>query len=104
IFLIEIELWQIDDSFPAPKFNVVSKPNDWAKALKVESNLSETKQMQYRFWQAFRNYANGTDFVHTFTLRKARPQHWYDLSDKIIRTQMDSIPAAFFLQKQYTSI
>jgi hypothetical protein len=79
VFLIEIELWQIDDSFPAPKFNVVSKPNDWAKALKVESNLSETKQMQYRFWQAFRNYANGTDFVHTFTLRKARPQHWYDL-------------------------
>lgn len=28
-FLLEIELWKIGDSAPAPKFNVVSKPNDW---------------------------------------------------------------------------
>ena len=27
-FLLEIELWKIGDSAPAPKFNVVSKPND----------------------------------------------------------------------------
>jgi len=79
LFLVEIELWKIEDSLPAPKFNIVSKPNDWAKAMKVEGNLSDTKQMQYEFWQAFRDFANATDFIHSFTLRKASPQHWYNL-------------------------
>lgn len=30
-FGIEIELWRIGNSDPAPKFNIVSKPNDWTK-------------------------------------------------------------------------
>lgn len=34
-FLVEIELWQIDDSAIAPKFNVVERPNDWAKQMKM---------------------------------------------------------------------
>lgn len=79
VFLIELELWQIGDSLPAPKFQVVAKPNDWAKAMKVEGQLSDTKQLQYSFWQAFTEFAGKTDFIKSFTLRKARPQHWYDL-------------------------
>ena len=31
-FGIEVELWRIGDSPPAPKFNIVSKPNDWTKS------------------------------------------------------------------------
>jgi hypothetical protein len=34
-FLLEIELWQIDNSPYAPKFNVVERPNDWAKFVKA---------------------------------------------------------------------
>lgn len=30
-FLVEIELWQIDNSPLAPHFNVIERPNDWAK-------------------------------------------------------------------------
>ncbi|MBU1121650.1 MAG: DUF4268 domain-containing protein, partial [Candidatus Omnitrophica bacterium] len=30
-FIIKIELWQIGDSPVAPKFQIISKPNDWAK-------------------------------------------------------------------------
>ena len=30
-FGLEIELWQIGESPPAPKFNVVAKLNDWTK-------------------------------------------------------------------------
>lgn len=30
-FLLEIEVWKIGDSLAAPKFNIVSKPNDWGK-------------------------------------------------------------------------
>ena len=39
-FLVEIELWRINDSLPAPKFTIIEKPNDWAKTMKVvEGNL-----------------------------------------------------------------
>ena len=30
-FLVNIEVWQIGDSKPAPKFNIIIEPNDWAK-------------------------------------------------------------------------
>ncbi len=30
-FGLEVELWRIGDSAPAPKFNVVAQPNEWAK-------------------------------------------------------------------------
>src|SRR6185312_8829511 len=32
-FGLEVELWQIGNSPVAPKFNIVSKPNDWAKSI-----------------------------------------------------------------------
>ena len=32
-FGLEIELWRIGDSPMAPKFNVVSHPNDWTKTV-----------------------------------------------------------------------
>lgn len=42
-FLVEIELWQIDNSPLAPHFNVIERPNDWAKNVKNLESLSETK-------------------------------------------------------------
>jgi len=33
-FGVEIELWRINDSPPAPKFNLVSKPNEWVKTVR----------------------------------------------------------------------
>lgn len=80
-FLVEIELWRINDSLPAPKFTIIEKPNDWAKTMKVVEGLSEHQKMQLEFWQAFVNYAfKKDDFAKTFTQRKAQPQHWYDVS------------------------
>ena len=32
-FGLEIELWRIGDSPAAPKFNIVSKPNEWVRAV-----------------------------------------------------------------------
>ena len=79
-FLVEIELWQIDDSAVAPHFNVAEKPNDWAKAIKVSEGLSETKKIQYEFWQKFCDYAFQNErFVCEFTRRKPQPQHWHTL-------------------------
>ena len=32
-FGVEIEVWRIGDSPEAPKFNVVSMPNDWSRSV-----------------------------------------------------------------------
>lgn len=80
-FLVEIELWRIANSPYAPKFNIVEQPNNWAKSQKIVSGLSETKQLQLDFWQKFKDYAQqNATFMKHFSLRKAQPSHWYDLS------------------------
>ena len=80
-FLVEIELWQINDSLLAPKFNVVEKPNDWAKTMKSIEGMSETDRLKLEFWQAFNDHlGNNPDFQKEFNLRKPQPCHWYDLS------------------------
>jgi len=33
-FGVEVELWRIGASEPAPRFNIVSKPNDWSQSVK----------------------------------------------------------------------
>lgn len=78
-FLVEIELWQIDDSAIAPKFNVVERPNDWAKQMKNVDNLSDTKQLQQNFWLSLSETIKSS-YAKEFSPRKAQPQHWYDLS------------------------
>ena len=78
-FLVEIELWQIDDSAIAPKFNVVERPNDWAKQMKNVDNLSDTKQLQQNFWLSLCETIKSS-YAKDFSPRKAQPQHWYDLS------------------------
>ena len=58
-FGLEIELSRIGNSPLAPKFNVVSKPNDWSKTVTegvTRVELSETQQLQLDFWTAFRTY------------------------------------------------
>lgn len=106
IFAIKMELWQIDDSAYAPKFQIISKPNDWAKAVKKstsQSNLSDTKLMQLDFWTQFKEYALKNQ--SNLRLRKAHPQHWYDISigvpksylSLIVDTQNDQIRCEFYI-------
>lgn len=80
-FIIKMELWQIGDSSIAPKFQVISQPNDWAKTIKkstVQSALTDTKLLQLEFWNKFKEYAQNKKT--RLRLRKAPPQHWYDIS------------------------
>lgn len=80
-FLIEIELWKINDSLPAPMFKIVERPNDWSKTIKSAQGLSETKLLQLNFWEAFSEYAfKKSEFSAIFNKRKAHPQHWYSLA------------------------
>ena len=52
-FGLEIEAWRIGDSEPAPKFNVVAKPNDWTRARKA---LTNDQQLRLEFWTGFRAF------------------------------------------------
>ena len=56
-FLIKVELWQIEGSKPAPKFDVLVSPNEWAKAIKASpagGELSDTKLQQLDFGRSLR--------------------------------------------------
>ncbi len=55
-FAIEVELWRIDGSPIAPKFNIVSKPNDWSTTITPVTNLTEHQQLQLKFWTEFKIY------------------------------------------------
>lgn len=80
-FAIKMELWQIGSSPFAPKFQIISKPNDWAKAIKKstgQSALTDTKLLQLDFWNKFKEYAQSNN--SKLRLRKTFPQHWYDIS------------------------
>jgi len=80
-FAIKMELWKIGDSPPAPKFQIISKPNDWAKIIKKsigQPELTETKVVQLEFWNKFKEYAISKNTK--LRLRKTYPQHWHDIS------------------------
>ncbi len=77
-FGLEIELWKIGTSTPAPKFNIICKPNDWSKAVKKQADTpagatTPHKQLQFEFWTALRDrlLSNSSLKPH-----RAAPQHW----------------------------
>ncbi len=122
-FLIQVELWQIGDSPFAPKFEIVSKPNDWAKTVKQSvgrSKITDTKAQQLEFWEQFKAYARSHDTK--LRLQKSYPQHWTNISigsshahisltlnsfDEAIRTELyipDNKDAYRFLEKRREEI
>lgn len=52
-FGLEVELWQIGDSPMAPKFNVVSKPNEWVRRVERSSRGNEAREFWLRYWSEF---------------------------------------------------
>ena len=41
----------------APRFNVVECLNDWAKAVKLSSELSDVNKLYLRYWQVYEEQA-----------------------------------------------
>jgi Domain of unknown function (DUF4268) len=79
-FGLEVELWRIGNSPAAPKFNVISKPNNWSKtvseaAKEIENQTtSETKKLQYRYWLELVDYLE--EVKSKLRSQEPRPQHW----------------------------
>ena len=78
-FGIEVKIWQIGDSAPAPQFEIVSKPNDWNRTVSrdtersVSEDLSETQLLQKKFWTKLHDYMiqNNSEVE----LRKPKPSN-----------------------------
>jgi hypothetical protein len=70
-FAIEIELWRIDNSPPAPRFNVIASPNDWIKTTRsatrevVDPQLAERRRIRLAYWTSFAEFlrARHSNFV-----------------------------------------
>src|SRR5215831_538726 len=80
-FGLEVELWRIGTSPAAPKFNIVSKPNEWslsvAQAARAidDAELSDTRVMQREYWAALNLVLDALDGPVSGA-RKAQAQSW----------------------------
>ena len=81
-FLVEIHAYKIGDSDPAPKFEVVEKPNDFIKSNKGKNSssgeLNRSKAECFSFWTDFNDVL--TNKGKPFNVRKATTDHWYNVA------------------------
>lgn len=79
-FLLEVKLYKIHDSLPAPHFEIIEKPNDYNKSLsltKVSNELNYSEKGRIAFWTLFNEVMEERK---EFNVRKATKDHWYDFA------------------------
>lgn len=77
-FGLEIELWRIGDSVAAPKFNIVSQPNDWTRSIReTTGGVSEHQQFRRRFWKSFLDHL-ANQKSHLAGRRTPSSDYWLD--------------------------
>jgi hypothetical protein len=93
LFGLEIELWRIGDSPIAPKFNIISQPNDWSRTVQQaasgNADVSAYKQLQLKFWTAFKQYMEGKGSF--LRCQKPLPQHWTNFAIGRSGVHLDSV-------------
>ena len=82
-FGVVVEAWRIDDSRPAPHFNLVVTPNDWQKqsfsSVRQGGGAGNTSERGERYRQFFQSLIDIMREQHQFTnARKGVAQSWYD--------------------------
>lgn len=80
-FAVKVEAWRINSSEPAPKFQIICKPNEWAKVVKrsgESKDLGATDLKKLDYWTKLKSYAVEKK-VPLFRQTPA-PQHWYNIS------------------------
>jgi hypothetical protein len=81
-FGLEIELWRIGMSAPAPKFNLISSPNEWSRSIKeataVAKAHSPKQELYLRYWQLFHQYQR--EQSPPVKAPKPAPQQWLSFS------------------------
>lgn len=80
-FLIEIHAYRIGKSLPAPKFEVIQKPNEYTKALNKRAGSQELSRAQaerLEFWTMLNEAL--VEKGKPFNPRKASTDSWYDVA------------------------
>jgi hypothetical protein len=80
-FAVKIEAWRINDSDPASKFQVICRPNEWAKVVKHSSGtgeLGDTQLKKLEFWTKLKSFAQERK-INLFR-QTPSPHHWYDIA------------------------
>lgn len=80
-FGIEIELYKIGDSAPAPMFNLVSKPNDWTKQVKKSASsqpVTDTKLLQQEYWKGLKDFMEEKKSL--VKMQNPLPQNWTNIA------------------------
>jgi hypothetical protein len=102
-FGLEIELWRIGESQRAPKFNVVSKPNNWADIVRQQTSGSAgesgAQQFYREYWASFMDYAE--QHSPKFKRRAPQPQYWMDFA---VGRSSFTVQTAVSIQKKYLSV
>jgi hypothetical protein len=102
-FGLEVELWRIGSSPAAPKFNLVSKPNEWSHSVAHaaraidDAELSDTRVMQREYWAALHPVLDLMGGPVSGA-RKPQPQYWMGYS---IGRSGFNLSAVMNRQKQY---
>lgn len=81
-FLVQVELWRIENSKPAVHFNVLEQPNNWAKQVKNKSaEESRINAKLQSYWTDFNEYAQkNKGFLQKFRLKNSGYRSWYNLA------------------------
>ena len=82
-FGLEVELWKIGGSLAAPKFNVVSKPNDWIRSVTkltrgTSENVTPRKRQQQMFWTELMKRLD--EQGSPIRIKTPQPESWMDFS------------------------
>ncbi len=78
---VRLELWKIDSSSPAVKFNLVSWPAKLKRTTviaKASENLSETRKVQLEFWTELRKKLLDDKIVPS--AQNPGPKYWYNIA------------------------
>jgi hypothetical protein len=79
-FGVEMEVFRIGESPPAPHFKIVVSPNDWSKRTKAETSRDHSPKM-LRYRNFFQTLIDELRDNHKFTNAKlGQPQSWYSFA------------------------
>ena len=73
-FGLEVEVWRIGDSDPAPKFNIVSQPNDWSRSVAPIKGLTPKRLSLQAFWAALMEHLEKRG--SGMRRKKPQPENW----------------------------
>ena len=77
---VQVELWSIDKSLPAVRFNIISRPAEIVRQATASKSrdLSDARQRQLDWWTAFRKALVASKIVGS--TQTPGPRYWYDIA------------------------